>query len=69
MPAKKTANATGTVASAATAVDGLTTVPIAISSVPASASLVCAISLSRRVPANVVNTSVENPPNAAKVAI
>ena len=68
-PAKKTANATGRVTSAASAVAELTAVPIAISALPAIASARCAISFSRRVPPKDTSTSVANPPNAANVAI
>src|SRR6478609_1402178 len=64
MPPKNTANVTGTVTIAASATDELTAVPIAINTEPTTASPVCAISLSRRVPAKLARTSVANEPNA-----
>ena len=69
MPAKNTANVTGTVASAARAVEELTRVPMVSSALPAIASAVWASSFSRRVPPNAASTRVANPPNAANVAI
>ena len=68
-PAKKTANVTGTVTNAASAVEDVTAVPIVSSALPASASSACATSLSRRVPANELSTRVAKLPNAANVAI
>ena len=68
-PAKNTANVTGTVTTAASAVEELTAVPIVSSALPATASARCAISLSRRVPAKLTRTSVANEPNAANSAI
>ena len=47
----------------------LTAVPIAISTLPASASARCAVSFSRRVPPKDTSTSVAKPPKAANVAI
>src|SRR5271154_429747 len=69
MPAKNTANVTGTVTIAASTVDELTSVPIVNSTVPASARARCASSLSRHVPANDASTSVAKLPNTANVAI
>jgi len=69
MPAKNTANVTGRVTTAATAVDDVTAVPIVSRTLPATASATWARSLSRRVPAKAAITSVANPPNAANVAI
>src|SRR5262249_40397208 len=67
-PAKNTANVTGTVTIAASAVVELTAVAMAISALPPTASSACAASLSRHDPANVTTTSVAKPPKAANVA-
>ncbi len=68
-PAKNTAKATGTVTSAAITTDPLTAVPITISGVAISASIVWAISFSRRVPGKLTKTSVASEPNAPNRAV
>src|ERR1700751_1607495 len=69
MPAKNTANVTGTVTIAASRVEELTIVAIVSSTLPVIASARWATSLSRQVPANDASTSVAKPPKAANVAI
>jgi hypothetical protein len=68
-PAKNTTKVTGTVTTAASAVEPFMAVPMLSSTLPAIASAVWAISLSRRVPPKLARTSVANPPKAANVAI
>ena len=69
IPAKKIANVTGTVTSAASQVVPLTRVPMISTTLPARASPRCAANLSRLVPPNPAMTSVANPPNVANSAI
>ena len=69
IPAKKIANVTGTVTTAASQVVPLTSVPMISARLPATASPACAASLSRLVPPNPAMTSVANPPNVANSAI
>src|SRR5215472_1149974 len=67
-PAKKIANATGTVMSAASQVVPLTRVPMISTRLPATARPACAMSLSLFVPLKDAMTSVANPPNVANKA-
>src|SRR6516225_9524687 len=69
IPAKKIANVTGTVTSAASQVVPLTSVPMISTRLPATARPVCATSLSFLVPLKPAMTSVANPPNVANSAI
>src|SRR6185437_2413165 len=69
IPAKKIANVTGTVTSAASQVVPLARVPMISTTLPAMASPRCAANLSRLVPPNPAMTSVANPPNVANSAI
>ncbi len=69
IPAKKIANVTGTVTTAASQVVPLTSVPMISARQPAAASPACAASLSRLVPLKPAITSVANPPNVANSAI
>ena len=68
-PAKKMANATGMVTSAASQVLPLTRVPIISARLPVTARPRCAVSLSRRVPPKLAKISVANPPNVANRVI
>src|SRR5579871_1441343 len=69
IPAKKIANVTGTVTTAASQVVPLTSVPMISAMLPATASPACATSLSRRVPPNPAMISVAKPPKVANSAI
>ena len=69
IPAKNTANVTGTVTITAISVDELTIVAIVRSTLPVIARARWARSLSRQLPANDDRTSVAKPPKAANVAI
>src|SRR5215472_1634603 len=69
IPAKKIANVTGTVTSAASQVVPLTSVPMISTTLPATARPACATSLSFLVPPKLAMTSVANPPNVANSAI
>src|SRR5215468_3696222 len=69
IPAKKIANVTGTVTSAASQVVPLTSVPMISTRLPATARPACATSLSFLVPPKLAMTSVANPPNVANSAI
>src|SRR5215510_2838801 len=69
IPAKKIANVTGTVTSAASQVVPLTNVPMISTRLPATARPACATSLSFLVPPKLAMTSVANPPNVANSAI
>jgi hypothetical protein len=68
-PAKKIANVTGIVTTAASQAVPLTSVPTTIARLPATARPACATSLSARVPPKPAMTSVANPPNVANSAI
>ena len=69
IPAKKIANVTGTVTTAASQVVPLTSVPMISARLPTMASPMCAASLSFLVPPNAATTSVANPPKVANSAI
>src|SRR6516165_6911241 len=69
IPAKKIANVTGTVTSAASQVVPLTSVPMISTTLPATARQRCATNLSFLVPPKFAITSVANPPNVANSAI
>src|SRR5260370_14063425 len=69
IPAKKIANATGTVTTTASQVVPLTSVPMISARLPVTARPVCAMSLSFLVPPNPAMTSVAKPPNVANSAI
>lgn len=69
IPAKKIANATGIVTSAASQVVPLTAVPMISARLPTTASSRWAMALSRRVPPNAAKIRVANPPNVANSAI
>ena len=69
IPAKKIANVTGTVTSAASQVAPLASVPMISARLPATARPACAVSLSFLVPPKPAMTSVANPPKVANSAI
>src|ERR1700722_19629188 len=69
IPAKKIANVTGTVTTAASQVVPLTSVPMISARLPATASHRWAVSLSRLVPLKEAITSVAKPPKDANRAI
>ena len=69
IPAKNTANVTGTVTITAITVEELTVVAIVRSTLPVIARARWASSLSRQLPANDESTRVAKPPKAANVAI
>ena len=68
-PAKKIANVTGIVTSAASHVVPLTSVPMISARLPATARPRWATNLSFRPPPKLAMTSVANPPNVANSAI
>ena len=68
-PAKKIPPATGMVTITASQVIPLTAVPMISATLPTSASVKCAVSLSRLVPPNAAKIRLANPPNAANRAI
>ena len=68
-PAKKIPAATGMVTRTASQVIPLTAVPMISATLPISASMRCAVSLSRLVPPNEAKIRLANPPNAANRAI
>ena len=69
IPAKKIANVTGTVTTAASQVVPLTSVPMISATLPTRASPTCPASLSRLLPPKPAIISVANPPNVANSAI
>ena len=69
IPAKKIPNATGIVTRTARAVIPLTAVPMISPRLPISASIKCAMILSRLLPPNEAKIRWANPPNAANSAI
>ena len=68
-PAKKIPNATGIVTRTASQVIPFTAVPMISPALPVTASMRCAMSLSRLLPPNDAMTRCANPPNAANRAI
>src|SRR6516225_4730009 len=67
-PAKKIANVTGTVTSAASQVVPLTSVPMISTTLPATARQRCATNLSFLVPPNVANSAICGSPMTLKVS-